>query len=190
MIISLRKGYSGMLLTSASHGHVKRQQKQAVLAAEPNSCLELAKRIVHSRLRQQHHLLKAIYRKRPDLAISMLNGMSQIAGTLKKVDQARTLKGVRGLEGAATASFFAAYQTAFAASLGFNKRKRRPPTDPVNALLSYTYTLVTKEAESILFSVGLNPNWGALHQLSYGRPSLACDLTELLRSRVERFDTH
>ena len=64
----------------------------------------------------------------------------------------------------------------------FNGRNRRPPRDPVNALLSFVYTLLTNEVLSAISACGLDPYMGSLHEVSYGRPSLACDLVEEYRS--------
>lgn len=64
----------------------------------------------------------------------------------------------------------------------FNGRNRRPPLDPVNALLSFVYTLLTNEVTSAINACGLDPYMGALHEISYGRPSLACDLVEEYRT--------
>lgn len=66
---------------------------------------------------------------------------------------------------------------------GLNRRGRnkRPPLDPVNAMLSFVYTLLTNEVLSAIKAVGLDPYLGSLHEISYGRPSLACDLVEEYR---------
>ena len=64
----------------------------------------------------------------------------------------------------------------------FNGRNRRPPRDPVNALLSFVYTLLTNEVQSAITAGGLDPYLGALHEIDYGRPSLACDLVEEYRA--------
>ena len=73
------------------------------------------------------------------------------------------------------------------ADFDFAKRTRNPPTDPVNALLSFAYTLMTHECRSSLETVGLDPNSGFFHQLRAGRPSLALDLVEEFRPMLDRF---
>ena len=64
----------------------------------------------------------------------------------------------------------------------FGERSRRPPRDPANSLLSLAYTLLAKECESALLVAGLDPYVGYLHEVRYGRPSLALDLMEEFRS--------
>jgi len=70
----------------------------------------------------------------------------------------------------------------------FGKRTRRPPKDPVNALLSFGYTMITNEIFSLVAAHSLDPYIGFLHELSYGRPSLALDLVEEFRQPfIDRF---
>ncbi|MFN3612858.1 CRISPR-associated endonuclease Cas1, partial [Tepidimonas sp.] len=99
---------------------------------------------------------------------------------------AQTLPALRGAEGAAAQAFFMGYQTLFAPSLHFSGRNRRPPQDPVNAVLSLGYTLLHAEAALQAHAMGLDPYVGFLHDLDYGRESLACDLVEPHRGGVER----
>lgn len=70
---------------------------------------------------------------------------------------------------------------------GFEKRIRRPPPDPVNALLSFAYTLVHQEAVRQCKKYGLDPDLGFYHRLAYSRHSLACDLMEPVRPKVEQW---
>lgn len=91
---------------------------------------------------------------------------------------------LRGLEGEAAQYYFAVFDHMIrtdSAELRFNGRNRRPPTDPVNALLSFLYTLTTHDCRSALETVGLDPAVGFLHRDRPGRPSLALDLVEEFR---------
>jgi CRISPR-associated protein Cas1 len=88
-----------------------------------------------------------------------------------------------GIEGEAAATYFSVFNTLIRDSgFQFNGRIRRPATDPVNALLSFTYSLITQECVSALMGVGLDPYVGFLHQDRPGRPSLALDLLEEFRA--------
>lgn len=94
----------------------------------------------------------------------------------------RDMEVLRGVEGAGARIYFQSFldmlkNDAFA----FKGRNRRPPLDPVNALLSFVYTLLTNEVLSAVKASGLDPYLGALHEISYGRPSVACDLVEEYR---------
>lgn len=100
---------------------------------------------------------------------------------------AGTLAALRGYEGGATAAWFLFYATLFTPPWTFPGRRRRPPTDPVNALLSLGYTLLLQRVQARLEALGYEIALGALHDLHPGRPSLACDLLEPLRCQVDRW---
>lgn len=91
---------------------------------------------------------------------------------------------LRGMEGDAAKLYFSVFNYLIRspdAELRFNGRSRRPPLDPINALLSFLYTLLTHDCRSAAESVGLDPAVGFLHRDRPGRPSLALDLMEELR---------
>ena len=94
------------------------------------------------------------------------------------------LGALHGMEGAAAASFFKGYGLLLKQSLNFNGRKRRPPTDPVNALLSFGYTLLMNHVLSAVQIAGFDPYVGYLHSEGYGKPSLALDLMEEMRTPI------
>lgn len=88
-----------------------------------------------------------------------------------------------GYEGAGSAAYFSVFSTLIKCgwSHGFSKRVRRPPTDPVNALLSYGYVILTAQVASVVAGVGFDPYIGFLHASRYGKPALALDLMEEFR---------
>lgn len=91
-----------------------------------------------------------------------------------------------GCEGAGSAAYFSAFGTLIKCNWahGFSKRVRRPPTDPVNALLSYGYVILTSQVASIVAGVGFDPYIGFLHTSRYGKPALALDLMEEFRPTI------
>ncbi|MCB0186807.1 MAG: type I-D CRISPR-associated endonuclease Cas1 [Caldilineaceae bacterium] len=91
---------------------------------------------------------------------------------------------LQGMEGASAAAFFRSYGRLLKQDLGFRGRKRRPPTDPVNALLSFGYTLLMNHVMSAVQIVGFDPYIGYLHSAGYGKPSLALDLMEEMRTPI------
>lgn len=100
-----------------------------------------------------------------------------------------------GIEGRASALYFQCYQRFFAEHWQFDHRNKRPPKDPVNVMLSLSYTLLQHIYQQALYSVGFDPYRGVLHSPSYGRQSLACDFVELQRSVIDLwvwqlFDEH
>lgn len=90
-----------------------------------------------------------------------------------------------GTEGVGSAIYFKCYQQFFADEWLFHSRNRRPPKDPVNVVLSLSYTLLQHLCQQAIYSVGFDPYQGVLHSPSYGRQSLACDFAELQRSTID-----
>jgi CRISPR-associated protein Cas1 len=89
-----------------------------------------------------------------------------------------------GVEGAASRDHFATLGKILGPTWSFVQRRRRPPPDPVNALLSFGYTLLTREAAAAVELAGLDPGVGFLHEMRRGRPSLALDLMEEFRPLI------
>ncbi|HMP16992.1 MAG TPA: CRISPR-associated endonuclease Cas1, partial [Gemmatales bacterium] len=106
---------------------------------------------------------------------------------IPRIDAASSLDTLRGLEGQVAALYFAEFHRFLKAqppgrSFDFRHRNRRPPRDPVNALLSFAYALLVKDCFSALCTVGFDPYCGFYHTGRYGRPSLALDLMEEFRA--------
>lgn len=100
-------------------------------------------------------------------------------------DAASDVARIRGLEGEAAAGYFACFNDLLVAQredFAIASRNRRPPMDPMNAMLSYLYTLLAHECRGALEGVGLDPQIGFLHELRPGRPALALDLMEEFRA--------
>ncbi len=144
-------------------------------------------RIVRHKVLGQRRLLGLARQARPDLRRPLGRGLETLDGILAQLSSPLDRARLRGLEGAAAAAHFAAYTRLFAPALGFDARRRRPPPDPVNATLSLAYTLLHFEAVSALLAAGLDPYIGFFHDLAHGRESLASDLIEPLRPRVDRW---
>ncbi|HEU5014794.1 MAG TPA: type I-D CRISPR-associated endonuclease Cas1d [Roseiflexaceae bacterium] len=99
-------------------------------------------------------------------------------------DRMHGLGALFGLEGSGSSAYFGVFGTLLRDPWSFPGRVRRPPTDPVNALLSFGYTVLTNQIVSLICTVGLNPYIGMLHQPGYGKPALALDLVEEFRPLV------
>lgn len=95
---------------------------------------------------------------------------------------AQTLETLNGVEGAGAREYFGAWATLLPDAWRFDSRNRQPPLDPVNALLSYGYTLLHWNIYALLRARGLNPHWGAYHSLRPGHAALASDLMEEFRA--------
>ncbi|MBD2483330.1 type I-D CRISPR-associated endonuclease Cas1d [Planktothrix sp. FACHB-1365] len=135
--------------------------------------LELVKTIVSAKIQNQSTVL---YRQK--IADSPLK-------TYKKlVSQKATLDEVRGVEGIAAKDYFAEWSAMLKEPWSFPGRNRRPPTDPVNALLSFAYGLLRVQVTAAVHLVGLDPYIGYLHEVSRGQPAMVLDLMEEFRPLV------
>lgn len=141
--------------------------------------------LVKAKLRSQRRVLMQALEHRPDLRLALTKGIRQIERALESLREVPNRESIRGIEGAAAAGYFQAYAHLFAAGLGFTKRQRRPAPDPVNACLSLGYTLLHAQAVRACWVVGLDPMVGFLHSPARGRASMACDLMEPWRARVD-----
>jgi len=120
------------------------------------------------------------------------NAASHFADSIRRLEQAiasisttQTIDALRGLEGAGSAAYFHCFSYLIRAEgFSFTTRQKRPPKDPINALLSFGYSLLRHDVESALNIVGFDPYLGYLHTQRYGRPSLALDLMEEFRPLV------
>ncbi len=150
--------------------------------------IEVAVGVVRRKIEGQMNLLMQARERRPDLRFPLTGAARMLQGIIMEIDrQDMNLDTLRGMEGGASAGYFPAFAMMFPASLGFRKRNRRPPLDPVNAVLSLCYTLVHFELVREIEVIGLDPVIGFYHQFDYGRESLACDLVEPCRPLVDGF---
>lgn len=163
------------------HRHVALRKAQYRSLGDPGFAARTAAAIVSGKIANMTRLLLLRGRQYGDQELrSAAAALKPIAGRLER---AGDLDRIRGFEGAATRVYFRCFHRLIRnGKFTFNGRNRRPPLDPVNALLSFVYTLLTNEVASAINACGLDPYMGALHEISYGRPSLACDLVEEYRA--------
>jgi CRISPR-associated protein Cas1 len=145
-------------------------------------CLAIAAAIVAGKIRNSRALLMRARREGMLVAAPEIDDLAAFAARLP---QARDLDTLRGLEGEAAARYFAAYgRLVTAHGFSFTRRVRRPPTDPVNALLSFGYALLAHTTATAVRAVGFDAHIGFLHADRYGRESLALDVMEEFRPVV------
>ena len=146
-----------------------------------------SERLVLGKLKGQLRLLRRALGERPDLRHPLTVGLEQIERGRARIigDRGLTVASLRGIEGAAAAAYFRSFARMLPESLGFTGRNRRPPRDPANAVLSLGYTLLHFEAVRACHAAGLDPMIGFFHELEFSRESLAADLIEPLRPRVD-----
>ena len=111
--------------------------------------------------------------------------IDDLAASIDRVQRTTDVDALRGIEGDAARTYFSAFNHMIVAqqeTFVMKERTRRPPLDPLNALLSFLYTLLVHDCEAALEGIGLDPQVGFLHALRPGRPSLALDLMEEFRA--------
>ena len=147
----------------------------------PNVRLQLAREIIRAKIHNQRVMLM----RNGDVPDRVTHLM---AGFRDATESARDLTALMGIEGSAAALYFEQFESMLKQrddwKFDWRGRNRRPPRDPVNALLSLGYSMLAKELTGVCHSVGLDPFLGFMHQPRYGRPALALDLMEEFRPLI------
>jgi len=169
-------------LVGPTSGNVLLRRAQHEALDDPKKTLSLAQRFVEAKAKNTRTVLQRAVRERPPTPL-LLRALEEHKWVLKRLPQASSLDEVRGLEGQASAAYFAAFDDLILTEeFRFSGRTKRPPRDPVNALLSFLYALTINDCVAALEGVGLDPQIGYLHALRPGRPALALDLLEEFRA--------
>jgi CRISPR-associated protein Cas1 len=170
-------------LRGPTTGNVLLRVEQYTAGTDPARALTIARPIVAAKVLNSRTVLLDAAKDRRDAADALRDVATDLEGHGDATKNAATLDELRGIEGQAAKRYFAGLATLLTNSgHRFERRERRPPTDPVNAVLSFTYTLLRVRCEAAAETVGLDPQVGFLHSLRPGRPSLALDLMEELRA--------
>jgi len=167
------------------------RREQFRLADVPGFCLRLARALVAGKIRNQRTMLQRNHIEPPPAALAMMKCMQHDA------QQAESLEVLLGIEGHAARVYFQAFAGMIKVdepgtpatgtaqfNFDFHQRNRRPPRDPVNALLSLAYSVLAKDLTIVCHAVGFDPFLGFYHQPRYGRAALALDLMEPFRPLV------
>ena len=176
-----------------SKGNVLLRKEQYRISDDSSRSLQYAKNFTFGKLHNQKWVLERGLRDYELRIVAELLKKSSrlIADNMKQLLTCDNVALIRAIEGKAAHSYFKAFDELILKNkddFAFNNRNRRPPTDPVNALLSFAYTLLTSECRHALESVGLDSYVGFMHTDRPGRASLALDLVEELRAHfADRF---
>lgn len=170
-----------------ARGNVLLRQQQYRIADDPFASSQFAKGFLLGKIYNSRWVLERATRDHPQrVPVECMKSLSgQLAEALQRIEQAATMEELRGIEGEAAQRYFKGFDYLLLQqreTFAFTKRSRRPPLDPINALLSFAYTLLSRECAAALEGVGLDPYVGFLHRARPGRTSLAQDLMEELRS--------
>lgn len=129
--------------------------------------------------------MKGFSSNHPEINLSGV--MTAMEAAIKSIENVENVASLRGVEGTAARTYFDGFGKMVLGGFTFEGRKKHPSTDPVNALLSFGYTLLFNEISSLLDGLGFDPYLGYFHEVDYGRASLAADIQEEFRAVVDRF---
>ena len=144
--------------------------------------LAISKKFVSGKINNCLTLMRLFSYNHPEIDLRTEN--SDLTASLAALDTADRLDTLLGLEGSAAKTYFTAFGKMILGDFSFSGRKKRPPTDPVNAMLSLSYTMLFNEIASLLDGLGFDPYLGYFHGVDYGRESLAADIMEEFRAPV------
>jgi CRISPR-associated protein Cas1 len=161
-----------------SHKNVELRIRQFQWAGDEERSLSIARKIVSGKIENCRTRLRRYDIEAPSEVLESLATLSQDA------ERATSMQSLLGIEGAAGRAYFSRFGQMLKVgeeSFSFEGRNKRPPRDPVNAVLSYLYGILAKELFSTVLAAGFDPYLGFYHQPRYGRPALALDMMEEFR---------
>jgi len=181
VFFSNRGRYYGVL-QAVGGGNYVLLRAQMDLLGDPARRLDTARRMVCAKIANDRALLAQHLRNHPGRDLH--KAVQALKAAEKRAANVKDLETLRGVEGAAAAAHFAGFSLCLPEGVRFARRTRRPPTDPVNSLLSFGYTLVYYMIHSCLRARGLDPHIGLLHEPGGDHPALASDLVEEFRAPI------
>jgi CRISP-associated protein Cas1 len=169
------------------HKNVEVRTAQYRTSFDSQACLQIARGLVIAKIQNQKTLLRRNW-KQDSAPEEMIDGF---LSDVRRAQRVTNLSELLGAEGQAAARYFGAFSSMLSRSkdgeslvFDFQTRNRRPPTDPVNALLSYAYSLLVRTWTVALTAVGFDCYRGFYHQPRYGRPALSLDMMEPFRPLI------
>ena len=173
--------------TGNGHKNVEMRTAQYRASFDSATCLRFAKGLVAAKIQNCRTFLRRNWKR----AESNQPVLVDLRSDARRAARAQSLPELLGIEGTAAARYFRAFDAMLAKDgcgdtprFDFETRNRRPPTDPVNALLSFAYSLLVRTWTVTLAAVGFDAFRGLYHQPRYGRPALALDIMEPFRPLV------
>jgi len=168
-------------------GNVLLRRAQHEWSMNTEKSLGIAKKIVAGKIQNSRQILMRAAREAGDTGDeqALREGAAALADALSRIPRCDDIDQLRGFEGESARAYFNCFDRMVLEdreSFRLDGRNRRPPLDPMNALLSFLYAMLTNDCVAAAEGVGLDPQVGFLHALRPGRPALALDLMEELRS--------
>lgn len=173
-------GWFHAVTNGLGHKNIDLRLEQFTAAVNPDRSLLLARAFVFGKIRNSRTLLRRLMEKDSDIILDRLSDLCLLA------NDAPSPESLLGIEGTAARIYFSGFAQIIKGGdfFKFEDRNRRPPKDPINAVLSFLYSMLAKEWTVTLTSVGFDPMLGFYHKPRYGRPALALDLTEEFRPLI------
>jgi len=187
--VASKERYNGWFMghtNGTGHKNVELRTAQYRASFNEAQCLHIAQGIVAAKIANCRTLLRRNW-KDGDMPKELAHEFKQL---IAKCERTESLAELLGIEGQGAARYFAHFNQMLSGQdnaverFDFKVRNRRPPTDPVNALLSFGYAMLTRTMHQTLAAVGFDPYRGVYHQPRYGRPALALDLMEPFRPLI------
>lgn len=173
-------GWFHAVTNGLGHKNIDLRMEQFSAAVNQDRSLLLARAFVFGKIRNSRTLLRRLMEKDSDIILDRLADLCLLA------NDAPSTESLLGIEGTAARIYFSGFAQIIKGGdfFKFEDRNRRPPKDPINAVLSFLYSMLAKEWTVTLTSVGFDPMLGFYHKPRYGRPALALDLTEEFRPLI------
>jgi CRISPR-associated protein Cas1 len=172
-------------ITSPTTKNIELRIEQFKRYSDEHFKLSLSQILVTGKLTNCLNLIRTFSYNHPE--VNFDGEIDGIRSCLGEVPHAKAIDTLMGIEGIGARHYFAGFRKMIRGTFNFEAREKHPSPDPVNALLSFGYTMVFNEIGSLLDGLGFDPYLGYFHSVKYGRASLASDLLEEFRASVDRF---
>lgn len=174
-------GWLNGITAGMTHKNVELRIRQFQTAGDIEQSLRIARDITVAKIRNSRVMLR---RNHPAAPAAAIGELGRLGASAAQADGMTSLLGTEGAAARVYFSNFGAMMKTDNAAFDFRTRNRRPPLDPVNAVLSFLYSMLARQAAVTALAVGFDPYLGFYHQPKYGRPALALDLAEEFRPIV------
>lgn len=175
------------IIHGIQHNDANIHIKQYEFYKNNNLTLIASKKLIKAKALRQYRWVKKIKSKKPQHRKKSFDAEKAILQLIKTIDAAKDKQQLLGIEGYIAKQYFSIFTQVFSDSLNFTVRNKRPPKDPVNAVLSLSYTIYSARCSQALIKVGLDPLIGFNHKIVYARQSLALDMMEPWRPLIDQF---
>ena len=174
-------GWLNGITAGMTHKNVELRIRQFQAAGDADQSLQIARDITVAKIRNSRVMLR---RNHPAAPAAAIGELERLGANAARADGMLTLLGTEGAAARVYFANFGAMVKSDSAAFDFRTRNRRPPKDPVNAVLSFLYSMLARQMAVSALAVGFDPYMGFYHQPKYGRPALALDLAEEFRPIV------